>query len=128
MLIDLREGNGLHGFHLLASLHLIADELGGVQLLRIGGEEATEAIALGNFIFETGFSVERWGGGPVNVYAFAADKMPKDVASLSARRLAARTVASILFGRVLPTSNFVIPVPAHDTRAISEVLAALIRT
>ena len=59
LLVDVREDANLRGFHVLASLYLIADRLRSVELYRLGGDEPNENIACRAFSFDTGLEFRR---------------------------------------------------------------------
>ena len=59
LLVDVRQDANLRGFHVLASLYLIADRLRSVELYRLGGDELNENIACRAFSFDTGLEFRR---------------------------------------------------------------------
>jgi hypothetical protein len=103
LLIDLRDNDNLRGFHMLASLHLIADHLRTVELYRLGGDAPDEKMAMQAFSFDTRLQFRRiWRllsvDSKFDIYASAANILPVDCASVAARRTSRRAIVALMFG------------------------------
>jgi hypothetical protein len=103
LLVDLRDDDNLRGFHVLASLYLIADHLRMVELYRLGGDAPNERIAMRAFSFDTGLEFRRiWRlllvDSKFDIYVSAANAFPCDRASVAARRTSRRAVVALMFG------------------------------
>jgi hypothetical protein len=128
LLVDAREDNVLRGFHVLASLSLIADQLRGVTLYRLSNDTPDENIACRAFSFDFGLRLRsRWGltllGSKFDLYVSAADRFPDDPASRAARQTSKKTIAAVMFES--PTalqSEAVLPVAGHDTALLARVI------
>jgi hypothetical protein len=104
LLVDVREDDNLRGFHVLASLMLIAERLREVELYRLGGAAAEEAIACQAFAFDTGLTFRRLWRLPLkdtqfDLYVSAANVLPRDPKSLAGRRTARYSIVGLMFGR-----------------------------
>jgi hypothetical protein len=103
LLVDLRDNDNMRGFHVLALLHLIADQLQSVELYRIGGDTPDEKIAMRAFSFDTGLQFRRiWRlllvDSKFDIYVSAANTLPSDPASTAARRTSRRAIVALMFG------------------------------
>lgn len=130
MLVDVRENDTIRGFHMMAAIYLAADQLRGVELFRIGGVEATEAIACEALRFDTSLELRPWqprrrNATPFDLYAVAATDRPTDGLSNSARRQAHVALLALMFGKPDSGDGWK-AFDGNDTAAIAErVLAAL---
>lgn len=102
LLVDVREDANLRGFHVLASLYLIADRLRSVELYRLGGDEPNENIACRAFSFDTGLEFLRiWRltlvDSKFDLCVSAANDFPGDAASIAARRTSRRAIIALMF-------------------------------
>lgn len=103
LLVDVREDDNLRGFHVLASLLLIAERLREVELYRLGGAAAEEAIACQAFAFDTGLRFRRLWGLPLrdsqfDLYVSAANVLPRDPKSMAGRRTSRHSIVALMFG------------------------------
>jgi hypothetical protein len=128
VLIDVREGGELRGFHALAALYLVTDRIRAVELYRLGDEHPDERIACEAFTFDTGVEL-RSGEAALalsqrfDVYLSVADAFPWDETSVIARRAARRTIAALMFGlRELQPDFGGLAVAGHNTGAIGTAL------
>jgi hypothetical protein len=102
MLVDLRDNENMRGFHVLASLALIANRLQSVELYRLGGDAADENIAMQSFSFDTGLKFRRiWrlmlADSKFDIYVSAANDPPRDDASIAARKTSRRKITALMF-------------------------------
>ena len=124
LLIDVREDHQLRGFHALAAISIMADQLRNVGIFRLGGEEANEKIACLSFMFDTGLTLRHYSLNQMlmkpDVYVFAADSLPQDNLSVFARSRARITIAALMFGwgDEQPALNGRVVV-GHDTAEIA---------
>lgn len=134
LLIDVRDDDQLRGFHVLASLSLIADQLKPVELYRLGGNTPDEDIACRVFSFDTGLRLRPlWRlalmDSKFDLCVSAANTFPRDTASLAARRTSRQTITGIMFDKFEhhPADNLTL-IDGHDTsamaRAVLDVLEA----
>ena len=126
LLVDVREDANLRGFHVLASLYLIAERLRSVELYRLGGDAPNERIACRAFSFDTGLEFRRirrliWVNSKFDLYLSAANDFPEDAASIAACQTSRRTIVALMFGRheEPPATNGII-VNGHDTAHIAQ--------
>jgi hypothetical protein len=133
LLVDVRETGVLRGFHVLATLYLIAERLHAVELARIGGETADERMACEAFCFDTGlkFHDDRApddDDASFDLYLAAADVLPWDETSVAARRRARRTIAALMFGlREFQPFFAGAVVVGHDIAEVAARVAAELR-
>ena len=128
VLVDVREDGVLHGFHVLASLSLIADHLRGTRLYRLSRNTPDENIACRAFSFDFGLHLRsKWwqmlAGSKFDLYVSAADRFADDLTSCVARQASKRTIAAIMFEN--PTalqSASVLPVAGHDTALLARAI------
>ena len=132
MLVDLRDNENMRGFHVLASLALIADRLQSVELYRLGGDAPDENIAMQSFSFDTGLKFRRiWRlilvDSKFDIYVSAANDLPWDAESIAARKTSRREIVALMFeqkGTVPPLEGVVLN--GHDTTEIArEIIEGL---
>jgi hypothetical protein len=133
LLIDLRDDENLRGFHVLASLYLIADHLRAVECYRLGGDAPDEKIAMRSFSFDTGLKFRRiWQllmvDTKFDIYLSAANVLPSDPASAAARRTSRCTIIALMFGaaQVSPSINGV-ALKGHNTAEIANKIMDRLR-
>jgi hypothetical protein len=133
ILVDVRENQNLRGFHVLASLYLIADQLQSVRLYRLGGDEPNERTAVQSFSFDTGLRFHSiWQLLMVDhlfdLYLSAANQVPSDKASLAAQRTSRRSVLSLMFSddpNGFPKNGLLLN--GHSTRALADALLTALK-
>jgi hypothetical protein len=126
LLVDVRDNGNLRGFHALASLYLIADELRPVELYRLGGNAPDENIACQAFSFDTGLKFHRiWRlilvDSKFDLYFSAANSFPEDSAFAAGRRTSRRTIVALMFsqGAAPPTIDALV-VNGNDTAHVAQ--------
>jgi hypothetical protein len=127
LLVDVREDDNLRGFHVLASLYLIADRLRGIELYRLGGDATDETIACQAFTFDTGLKFRRiWrlilADSKFDLYLSAANTLPRDAKSLAGRHTSRRSIVAVMFGHDAGYVNGEV-VDGHNTARIAQVVA-----
>jgi hypothetical protein len=125
MLVDLRDDENMRGFHVLASLALIADRLQSVELYRLGGNAPDENIAMQSFSFDTRIKFRPFWrlilfDSKFDIYVSAANHLPWDEASIAARKTSRRKIIALMFEqqRIIPPLNGVV-LNGHDTAEIA---------
>ncbi len=134
LLVDVRDDSNLRGFHALAALYLIADELQSVELYRLGGDAQDERIALRSFSFDTGLKFRGiwrllWVDSKFDFLLSAANVLPQDPASIAARKTSRRMIFALMFDN----SSTTLPIPGiilngHDTANIARTVVDELRT
>jgi hypothetical protein len=134
MLVDLRDDGNMRGFHVLASLALIADRLQSVELYRLGGNAADENIAMQSFSFDTGLKFRRiWrlmlADSKFDIYVSAANDQPCDVASVAARKTSRHKITALMFEPPPGTLSLDgVVLNSHDTAEIARRIVDELRS
>ncbi|MBR0641462.1 hypothetical protein [Plastoroseomonas hellenica] len=130
VLCDFREGGGMRGFHLSASLsHLVAAGLSAeLWAVHSGTDDAFMELQL--LRQDAGQDIPRWNPAIKHVrfalYAVMADVMPMSATFEAARSCARRTLVGLMFPeREPPHARDLTVTDGHDTRAFALQLAAL---
>jgi hypothetical protein len=125
MLVDLRDDDNMRGFHVLASLALIADRLRSVELYRLGGDAPNENIAMQSFSFETQIKFRPFWrlilfDSKFDIYVSAANVLPCDAESIAARKTSRRKVLAVMFEQQRSMLAFDgVVLKGHDTAEIA---------
>jgi hypothetical protein len=125
MLVDLRDDDNMRGFHVLASLALIADRLQSVELYRLGGEAPDENIAMQSFSFDTRIKFHPFWrlilfDSKFDIYVSAANDLPWDSESVAARKTSRRKIIALMFDRQQSVPSFDgVVLNGHDTAAVA---------
>jgi hypothetical protein len=133
LLVDVRDDGNIRGFHVLASLYLIADQLRPVDLYRVGGDAPDENIACRAFSFDTGLEFRRiWRlilvDSKFDLYVSAANALPEDAPSIAARQTSRRTIIALMFGQPEARSALdAIVVNGHDTVHLAQMVMEELR-
>jgi hypothetical protein len=130
ILVDVRENQNLRGFHVLAALYLIADQLQSARLYRLGGDDSNERTAVHSFSFDTGLRFRGvWrlllADHRFDLYLSAANQMPRDNASLAAQRTSRRCILALMFNddpSGFPENGLLLN--GHSTKALADSLLA----
>jgi hypothetical protein len=134
MLVDLRDNENMRGFHVLASLALIADRLQSVELYRLGGDAADENIAMQSFSFDTGLKFRRvwWlmlADSKFDIYVSAANHRPRDVASIAACKTSRHKITALMFEPPPGTLSLDgVVLNSHDTTEIARKIVDGLRS
>jgi hypothetical protein len=124
LLVDVREQAEIRGFHALAALALVAQDLQDVRIYRIGGDAPEERIACLSFSFDTGLKlipVRKYFQRRPDAFLFVANDMPTDERSRFFRSAVSRHVAAMIFDSFNSASAIQAPfVDGNDTQAIAQ--------
>jgi hypothetical protein len=128
LLVDVREDENLRGFHVLASLQLIADRLRDADLYRLGGNAADESVACQAFSFDTGLKFRsHWTlilvDSKFDLYVAAANGLPHDPQSRAGRRTSRWSVLGLMFEPQVPSLAMCDIVDGLNTAAIGKAVA-----
>lgn len=131
VLLDLREGGGMRGLHLAASLsHLVARGT-GAEFWALHGDNDDTVLELALLRLDTGQFILRWRpdvrGVRFDLLVAMADDMPTGATWQAARHVARHTLIGVMFPDpdVRPERRVTVA-DGHDTRAFADRIAAAI--
>ena len=132
ILLDLREGGGMRGLHLAASLSHLAARSTHAEFWALHGDDDDTALELALLRQDSGQFILRWQpdvrGVRFDLLVAMADGMPVGATWRAARRVARHALVGLMFPDPdCPADRHVAVANGHDTRAFADRIAAEIQ-